>query len=72
MITPDEIKAITDGKIDVDRGLEIDLLDLSEEEKDGLRQAIELYEKLYEILPDYVGQLTPLEIECVEQNSKKG
>lgn len=65
MIIPDEVKAITDGKIDVDRGLEIDLLDLSEEEKDGLRQAIELYEKLFEILPDYVGALTPIDIDGV-------
>lgn len=65
MIIPDEIKAITDGKIDVDRGFEIDLLNLSEEEKDGLRQAIELYENFMRFLPDYVGALTPIDIDGV-------
>ena len=29
------------------------------------------YEKLYEILPDYVGELKPLEIEFIEQKTKE-
>lgn len=68
MIVPDKIKTLNDGMINADKGLEIDLLDLDEKERDREKQTIEeWYKKLYEILPDYVGQLVPLEIECIEQ-----